>query len=241
MLEVHKPYISIVIPAFNEEHRIYETLKETCLFFSLKNYPVELLLVDDGSNDNTEKVVSEFFKKNTQSNITYIYKKHDRNQGKGKAVQTGILAATGSYILLIDADGATPISEFDKLQAYITDYPIVIGSRDIGTDARTLQGTLRRLIGKSAKLITKLLFNLPVRDTQCGFKLLESKMAQNLATKQITERFGYDVEYLVRAQRDHILMKEVGIVWNDKAGGKVHPLRDSIRTCRELLRIKRVI
>jgi dolichyl-phosphate beta-glucosyltransferase len=238
------PKISVVIPAFNEEDRLGRTLTETALFFSSKPYLTEIIVVDDGSRDQTVKMVMRAFNDRDMKklkNIRPYLKRHPKNKGKGAAVGTGIKAASGTHILFIDADGATPISEFDKLYREAGAYPIVIGSRDVGLEDRTLQGTLRKCIGKSAKLITKLMFNLPITDTQCGFKLFESRLAKLLADEQISHRFGFDVEYLVRAHKKGSPIKEVGVRWHDKEGGKVHPVKDSIRTFKELLHLRKNI
>ncbi|MBU3668686.1 MAG: glycosyltransferase family 2 protein [Candidatus Taylorbacteria bacterium] len=238
------PHMSVVIPAFNEEDRLGRTLTEASLFFSIKPYVTEIIVVDDGSKDKTIKLVMKAFNDREMrklKNIKPYLKRHTFNQGKGAAVQTGIKAASGSHVLIIDADGATPISEFDKLYKEIHTHPIVIGSRDIGSEDRTLQGILRKVIGKTARMITKLLFNLPVSDTQCGFKIFETTLAKQLAEDQITKRFGFDVEYLVKAHKRGAHIKEVGIRWHDKAGGKVDPIKDSFRTLKELLKIKKHI
>ncbi len=240
----HKPKVSVIIPAFNEEDRLGRTLTETALFISSKPYTTEIIVVDDGSSDNTIKMVMRVFNdRDTRKlkNIKPYLKRHTKNRGKGAAVGTGIKAASGTHILFIDADGSTPISEFDKLYREAGMYPVVIGSRDIGEEDRTPQGIIRKVIGKSAKLITKILFNLPVKDTQCGFKLFESKLAKDIAEGQILERFGFDVEYLVKAHKKGSPIKEVGVRWHDREGGKVHPLKDPLRTLKELLRLRKNI
>ncbi len=240
----NKPKLSVVIPAFNEEDRLGRTLTETALFFSSKPYTTEILVVDDGSSDNTVKMVMRVFNDRDMKklkNIRPYLKRHPRNYGKGRAVATGIKAASGAHILFIDADGATPISEFDKLYREAGMYPVVIGSRDVGNEDRTPQGSIRKIIGKSAKLITKAMFNLPVKDTQCGFKLFESKVAKDIAESQILDRFGFDVEYLVKAHKKGSPIKEVGVRWHDKEGGKVHPLRDPLRTFKELIKLRKNI
>jgi dolichyl-phosphate beta-glucosyltransferase len=239
-----RPHISVIIPAYNEEDRLGRTLAETSLFFSTKPYLSEIIVVDDGSTDKTTKLVMRAFNDKEMKklqNIKPYLKRHAKNMGKGAAIGTGIKAASGTHVLLIDSDGATPISEFDKLYKEIHHSPVVIGSRDIGNEDRTLQSALRKIIGKSAKQITRILFGLPVRDTQCGFKLIESRIAKELAHGQKIHGFGYDVEYLAKAHKRGYAIKEVGVRWHDKAGGKVRPFQDSLATLIDLIKIKRAL
>lgn len=239
-----RPHISVIIPAYNEEDRLGRTLTETSLFFSTKSFISEIIVVDDGSSDRTAKLVMQSFNDKEVKklrNIKPYLKRHAKNMGKGAAIGTGIKAASGTHVLLIDSDGATPISEFEKLYKEIDYAPIVIGSRDIGEEDRTLQNVLRKTIGKVAKQITKILFGLPVRDTQCGFKLIESRIAKELAHGQKIFGFGYDVEYLAKAHKKGYAIKEVGVRWHDKSGGKVKPFQDSLATLIDLLKIKKTL
>jgi len=237
------PYLSIVVPAYNEEERIGPTLSEAILYFSTKRFITEIIVVDDGSNDSTTRIVMRVFNDKDlrrHGNIRAYLKRHIENRGKGAAIKTGIQAASGRYILSIDADGSTPIAEFDALHAHAENYYIVVGSRDLGTHdkhERTQQKVIRDFVGRTGRLFTRVLFNLPVSDPFCGFKLIENRLAKELAEEQQMLGFGYDVEYLVRARRKGVDTKEVGVSWHHKQGGKLRLIQDSLKITSNLLKL----
>ena len=217
--------ISVIIPAFNEEKRIQKTLKKITDFFKGKKH--EILVIDDGSNDRTRYVVKKF--------STVILNSKRKNMGKGFSVKEGVLMSKGDLILISDADLSTPIEEFDKLFKYF-DKNIVIGSRALKKSI-VQNNIMRKILGKFGNLIIHLIVK-DIKDTQCGFKIFDSKIAKKLFNKQTINGFGFDFEILFLAQKYRYQIKEVPIVWNNVEGSKVKPIHYFI-TLIELLSIIR--
>lgn len=196
--------ISIVIPVFNESQKIVESISTINSFF--KEEEVEVIIVDDGSSDNSVELINGCAFKNVEVIKLGI------NQGKGMAVKTGMLAASGDLILLTDADLSVPIVEFVKLKQYITDEtPIVIGSRGL-SDSNVNNSFLKVLLGKIGNLFIQIL--VPgIQDSQCGFKLFLNKPAKILFSRQKLSGFGFDFEILFLAKKLNLGIKELPITW----------------------------
>lgn len=229
--------LSIVIPAYNEAKRITKTLEEISNYLTKHNINSEILVVSDGSKDDTEKVVKELEKK--IKNLRLI--SYKINRGKGYAVKTGILEAKGKMILFTDADNSTPIEEYTKLEKKMqeTKSEIVIGSRKLEKDSiKKSQNFLRRFIGNSGNFLIQLLVLKGIKDTQCGFKLFESNSAKRIFKLQKIDRWGFDIESLSIAKRLGIKIEEVSVNWYNDTESKLNPVRDSLRTLKELLYIK---
>jgi dolichyl-phosphate beta-glucosyltransferase len=225
------PALSIVIPAYNEQDRILPTLTGVLSYIKKKDISAEVIVVDDGSTDGTSAVIENLAK--TEPSLSLIRLK--RNRGKGFAVKTGILHSEGDLILFMDADESTPVTELPKLLPYVQKYDIVIGSR-ISISA-TNSPLYRKIISRLGRSIISGLLSLPITDTQCGFKILKAKPAQLLAQQLKIERFGFDVELLARAIRQHYHIKEVPVLWNHRNKSSVRPIVDSVKTFLEILRI----
>jgi len=216
--------VSIIIPAYNEEKRIVSSLEKISKFFEGKDH--EIIVMDDGSSDLTREIVNNF--KNVKLN------EKRENMGKGYSVKEGVSMAKGDLILLSDADLSTPIEEFDKLKNYVSDYPLVIGSRAL-KDSAVKNKLIRTLLGRFGNLLIRLVVK-DIKDTQCGFKLFEAKVAKNLFSKQTLDGFGFDFEILFLAQKNKYIIKEVPVVWVNVEGSKVKPIH-YITTFFELFKI----
>ena len=223
--------LSVVIPAYNEEKRLPGTLEHTVRYLNDNVKEWELLVVEDGSTDNTAQVVETFAQRYPQvCLLSYPF-----NKGKGWAVKQGVLNARYEPVLFMDADNATPVSEVEKLFEFIDDYDIVVGVRDLSLIER-VQPFHRRVAGKMFKLISNVIVPHGFRDTQCGFKLLKKREYAHFIT---IPGFSFDVELLYVAKKKGLRIKEVGVRWMDKAFSKVNPLRHSFIMLKELFEIRR--
>lgn len=232
-----KEKLSLVIPAFNEEKRLTMTLpvlwNEVCRLFP----EFEIIVVDDGSTDKTAEIVMDFSKQ--KSGVRLI--RYEKNRGKGYAVRTGVLAATGDLVLFSDADLSTPFGEIVKLlQALEEGADVAIGSRAVkNTRILKRQPFYRVLMGKTFNKIVQLLATPGIFDTQCGFKLFPRATAVNLFSDCRIDGFGFDVEVLFLARKRGMQIREVGVKWLNSPDSKVHPVLDSSRMLRDLLVIRR--
>ena len=229
------PVLSIVVPAFNEAARIGGSIQKIEAFMRRSRIACELIVVDDGSSDNTADVL-----KRTQVKDMRVVRNHV-NHGKGYAVRQGVLAASGKYVLFTDADLSAPIEEADKLLevAVNEDVDIVIGSRAI--DRRYIekhQSRARELGGVIFNLVVRLLLGLQLRDTQCGFKLFDRKKSRPVFEMQRTSGFGFDPELLFLANRRGLKIRETPVRWSHAEGSKINLFRDSFGMFFELLRIR---
>ena len=232
--------ISIIIPAFEEEVRVGDSITRILSFVRDAAMDAELIIVDDGSKDRTAEVAESAFE--TAGDIPTKVIRYEQNRGKGFAVKTGLLAASGKVALFSDADLSTPIDELPKLVEPIHrgDYDLTFGSRALD---RSLIGThqpwRREQGGKVFNLVVRTLTGMPFWDTQCGFKAFNmSKFRPLLGLMQI-DRFGFDVEFLYVAHLHGLRLKEIPVRWNNDERSKVSVLRDSARMFKEVTEIRR--
>jgi dolichyl-phosphate beta-glucosyltransferase len=237
---MHKPVISIVIPAFNEEDRIGSTLSRVVDYFKTGEHSFEVVVVDDGSSDGTVRIVQKCRDSgDLDASIRLIC--NEENRGKGYSVRRGMLEADGRYGLLSDADLSTPIEEYAKLEREVIggDFDIAIGSRDVeGANVEVRQSAIRENSGKLYNVFVRTLTGLPFRDTQCGFKLFDLRQKDQLFGRQLIERFSFDVELLIIARRLGMTIREVPVVWRHDSGSKVNFVRDGSRMLLDLLRVR---
>lgn len=222
--------ISIVVPAYNEEERIGSTLKKIIEYGKRQKLDLEIIVVDDGSTDQTRKVLNSF-------GASLKVKRHPKRQGKGAAVRTGILTASLPYILFCDADLSTPIEELDHFLPYLDNFDIVIGSRaKEGAKVAIHQAYWKEFLGRLGnKLIQG--FLLPgILDTQCGFKLFKEN-SKPLFEKQTLWGWSFDFEILYLAKKQGFKIKELPVVWRNDRRSKVKPF-DYFITLTDLLKIK---
>lgn len=229
--------ISIVIPVYNEEKRIQSTLESIVSQTKKWDGDIEIIFSNDGSTDKTLKIIEQ-----TLSNHTVDYKiiGHLINQGKGSAIKKGILAAKNETIILFDADNATGIENFLPLQKWLKNYAIIIGSRYLKSSIITRQQSLfRRVLSRSGNLLIKLMIGLPFEDTQCGFKVLKNKAAQEIAKRMTINRWGFDIELLTIAKKLNYNIKESPVSWTNQAGSQLKAGRAAWQTFKELIKIKK--
>ena len=235
-----KPDISIVIPAYNESDRLGGPLRKILDFAASSGHNSEVIVVDDGSSDGTSEIAGEVFA--THPAILSSVIRYEQNRGKGFALKTGLLAAHADTALITDADLSTPIEEMAKL----TD-PIIGGEFDVTFGSRALDRTLigthqpwvREQGGRLVNLMIRTMSGLDFADTQCGFKAFNMLKFRPLLDVMTIDRFGFDIEFLFVAQRHGLRLAEIPVRWNDVAGSKVSPLRDTRRMIGELMQIRR--
>ena len=229
-------YLSVVIPAYNEEQRIGESLTKTDDYLKKQGYDFELIVVDDGSNDKTVDLLKTYSRKIT--NLVIL--ENEINHGKGYSVRNGILASKGDIVLFTDADFSTPIEEVDKLLHWLENgYQIAIGSRAMPeSQIKIYQAWYRQLMGKSFNKFIQLVLNLDYYDTQCGFKCFQRDAALEVFKALKSCRFSFDVEVLYIAKHLGLKVKEVPICWYNSAGSKVRLIQDSLKMFLDVLQIR---
>jgi dolichyl-phosphate beta-glucosyltransferase len=240
-----RPYLSVVIPAYNEESRLPDTLRRVAAYFREQDYPVEIVVVDDGSSDQTARVVQTFAQKHSE--VRLIQNEH---RGKGFAVRTGVLQAFGEHILVCDADLATPIEEEQKLSPWLQNgYAMAIASRE-GLGARRIgEPAYRHLMGRVFNFITRMVAVGGFQDTQCGFKMFRADAARdifgrvqlygdNAAKVSGAAVTAYDVEVIFLAVKRGYKVKEVPTEWRYGSMTKVNPLTDSMRNFGDVVRVR---
>lgn len=230
----NSPYLSVIVPAYNEEERIIPTIGAIASHVSSQGYSWELILADDGSTDSTVELVKSLGMANLRILVA------PQNGGKGSAVQRGILAAHGKYILFADADNSTPIEELGKIMTQITekDFDIAIGSRAAEGAEEMNRSFLRQLLSGGLRWIVKYIFRIGVRDTQCGFKLYRREAAIKLHSAQTVMGFSFDLEILYLAAKYGYKVAEVPVQWIDAPGSKVNTRKEAKRFLVALAKIK---
>ena len=223
-------FLSIIIPAYKEEERIHKSLEAIEKYYKTKDFVLEVLVVLDGTPDNTKEATEKFVDR--VPNLRIIDRKE--NKGKGYTVKEGVQKAKGKFALFMDADNSTPITEVDKLLTYATKNEVVIGSRYIeGGKLVIPQSFIRKLGGRMLNLIIRTIAVSGIRDTQCGFKLFEKKASEEIFKRLTFDRFSFDIELLAIARKLGYKIKEVGITWQDDPHSTVNPLKDGLKMIRD--------
>ena len=229
-----KCYLSIIIPAYNEDKRLPETLKKVRDYFENQEYSTEIIIVNDGSTDETVSVVTELIGNWPVAKLI----SYDQNRGKGYAVKNGMLAAQGQWRLLMDADGSTDIKEIDKLLKYIQNYEVIIGSRYLDKKSIKIKQPLnRRIVSRLGNVIVRVVLGIKSVDTQCGFKLFSGDATERIFPKQTIDRWGFDVEILAIAIKLGYKIKEVPVDWFDAEGSLVKKTA-IFKTLKEIWQVK---
>lgn len=233
--------IAIVIPAYNETHRLPRTLDT--LSQMIKSGSIhfgeitEVIISDDGSTDDTAQLAQSYAEKFSSLKVLTGFS----NQGKGAAVRRGVLAAQAPWTLVADADMATPWTEIDVLSKAVTasNSTIAIGSRDLKeSQMEKHQSWARESLGKCFNFFVRILTGLPFRDTQCGFKLFKTADTQFIFASMDVENFAWDVDFLIRAQGNGLAVTEVPIRWMHQEESKVHLVRDGLDMVLTVLKIR---
>lgn len=232
-----KPFLSIVIPAYNEAQRLPSTLERVRAYAQSKRFATELVVVDDGSTDSTPEVLRAAQASMPEMRVL----RNERNSGKGFSVRRGVLEATGQLVLFTDADLSAPIEETDKLLAALeaTEAAASIGSRAL---QRQLIGVhqpwFREFGGRFFNVLVRFLTGLKLRDTQCGLKLFRRGSTRRAFELQRVARFGFDPELLFLIQRYGGKIIEVPVRWDDNPATKVRLLRDAPRMICDLIALR---
>lgn len=216
----NKPYLSVIIPSYKEGKRISTNLLEIEKYLSSKNYSYEVIVVVDGSPDDTAKIAKSHEK--NLKNLRVI--DNPKNHGKGYVVRQGLLEARGEVRLFLDADGSTSINHLDTfLPEFEKGYDLVIGSRDIeGAYIQIHQPKYREIMGDMGNWLIRIVLGLwRFPDTQCGFKMLTGKAAQDIAGRMVVDRFGFDFELLILAKKLGYKIKQMPVRWMNEEGSTV--------------------
>lgn len=231
-----RPYLSLVIPAYNEESRIADTVAQAVSYLETLGRSWELILVDDGSTDGTLQGIRGSQARSTQVRLVA----YTPNRGKGFAVRQGVEASRGEYVAFSDADLSAPLDELSKLfDTMAKGYDVVIGSRAVkGAHLGARQPRYRELGGKGLNLVIQALAVPGIRDTQCGFKLFRGEVAREIFSKCFVAGWGFDVEVLFLARRLGYTVAEVGVKWSHAEGSKIHPFRAALRVIWDVLRVR---
>ncbi len=233
-----KPYLSIVVPVYNEAKRI-KNLVKIYNFFSDKDFSSELILINDGSSDNTLEIIYQLVRNLSSKKIRIAIISYKRNRGKGYAIKKGMLTATGKYRLFMDIDLSTSLSTFNKFEKVLEKYDVVIGSRKMrGARLETRQPLLRESLGKFFTRLSQIMLQVSFSDFTCGYKLFSEDAANKAFAKQKLERWGFDSEVLFLLTRMGYKIKEVPVKWKNHPDSKVKFPQDIINSFIELLKIR---
>jgi glycosyltransferase involved in cell wall biosynthesis len=227
---------SLVIPAYNESSRIRPTLDEILRYAAQQKWDAEILVVDDGSGDDTAALVREYARAHPQIQLV----QNPGNRGKGYSVRNGMLHARGDICLFTDADLSSPIAEAEKLfDAIRQGADVAIGSRWLRAELQTERQPLyRQAFGRIFNMLLRLVLGLHFRDTQCGFKAFRREAAQRIFPLQRIERWGFDPEILFLARRMDLKTIEVPVIWAHREGTRLHPFHDGLRMFGDVMRIR---
>jgi dolichyl-phosphate beta-glucosyltransferase len=227
------PFLSIIIPAHNEEIRLPRTLRQIFAFLEKQSYSAEVIVVENGSSDRTLELARElaFHRKN----LIVI---HEEQRGKGNAVRRGVLDAHGEFRFICDADLSMPIDELGKfLPPSLNDFDVIIGSREAPGAMRYNEPSYRHLGGRAINLIIRMLILPGLNDTQCGFKCFRAEAAEKLFSQQKLMGWSFDIELLYLARRNRMSIKEIPVQWYFDSDSKVRAVRDALRMISDIFRI----
>jgi glycosyltransferase involved in cell wall biosynthesis len=232
----NKVFLSVIIPAYNEEKRLPRTLRDIYEYLKRQNYSFEILVFSDGSTDRTCEIAEEM--KKEMENLEIICEKI--NRGKGYGVRSGMLRAKGEYRLFTDADNSTPIKETEKMwQEFEKGADVVIGSREIkGAILDPPQPWYRRFVGEGFKWLRKIIVGLwEIQDTQCGFKCFRAEVVEKIFPKCKIDRWAFDPEILILAKKAGYKIKEIPVYWRNDPNSKVK-FKTIFNMAKDLLRIR---
>lgn len=233
-MNLDEPFLSVIVPAYNEAERIESTLCSIVDYLEKQSFSSEILVVDDGSTDETFNIVNQFIDENDIA-VRILTISHG---GKGRAVRTGILSVKGKYRFMADADLSMPIQQVDRFIVEMkSGRDVVIGSRQIRGARRFNEPSGRHIAGRCFNLVVRVLVVSGFDDTQCGFKCFSGDIAENLFSSSQLNGFGFDVEILYLANKRGFEVVEIPIDWYHKPFGKVRLFRDSVLMFLEIMKI----
>jgi len=235
-MEPVRPHLSIVVPAYNEEERLGESLTRILAYLRQRQLDAEVLVVDDGSSDATVEIATRLLEGGHGRVL-----RNDENRGKGYSVRRGVLAAAGRWVLMTDSDLSTPIEEHERLATAARDHDldVAVGSRALhDSRVEVRQNVLRQTMGKMFNAIIRAATGLAVRDTQCGFKLMDRRRVEPLFRRMQVNRFAFDVELLFLCQRFGLRYREVPVIWRNSPRSRVSLLTDPLNMLWDVARIR---
>jgi glycosyltransferase involved in cell wall biosynthesis len=228
------PFLSLIIPAHNEETRLPDTLKQVIAFCGRQPYAIEVLIIENGSQDNTLQIATDFATGNPQIRVL-----QDTQSGKGRAVKHGMLAATGEYRFMCDVDLSMPVEEINRfLPPNLKMVDIAIASREAPGAVRYGEPYYRHFVGRIYNGLIRSLALPGLQDTQCGFKCFRGAVAQEVFSRQTMTGWSFDVEILFIARLMGYKVIEIPIPWNYNPNSKISVLRDSIKMGLDLVTIR---
>ena len=230
------PHLSIVVPAYNEGARIEDALHRITTCAASRGWDAEILVVDDGSTDNTAEIVQHWAQTNPRLHLI----QNPGNRGKGYSVRNGLLQAAGDIVMFTDADLSAPMEEAERLfDALDRGADVAIGSRWLDRARQTIHQPLyRRFFGRCFNWVTRTVMGLPYKDTQCGFKAFKRQAAQVIFRLQTIERWGFDPEILFIARKLRYVVREVPVTWGHDERTRMSYLKDGMKMLEEMARIR---
>ena len=228
------PFLSIIIPAHNEELRLPQTLEQVVHFAESLAFQTEILVVENASRDRTLAVANEY-----SSRHPIVQVLHEDLPGKGRAVKKGMLAATGAYRFFADSDFSMPVAEITRFLPPLIDLPIAIASREAPGSVRYNEPSYRHFTGRVFNSLIRFLVLPALHDTQCGFKMFRADAAEDLFRSQTLMGWSFDVELLYIASHRHYPILEIPIPWYFNPESKINIFRDSWRMFLDLIKIRR--
>lgn len=230
------PQLSIVIPAYNEGARIEGALQRVLSCVEARGWDAEVLVVDDGSRDNTAGIVHRWMADNPRLHLI----QNPGNRGKGYSVRNGLLQAAGDIVMFTDADLSAPMEEAERLfTALENGADVAIGSRWLDRTRQTIHQPLyRQFFGRCFNWITRTVMGLPFKDTQCGFKAFRRPAAQTIFRLQTIERWGFDPEILFIARKLKYVIREVPVTWGHDERSRMSYLKDGMKMLEDMARIR---
>jgi glycosyltransferase involved in cell wall biosynthesis len=230
------PQLSIVIPAYNEGARIEAALKRVTSCIAARGWDAEILVVDDGSKDNTAAIVERWMEDHPRLHLV----QNPGNKGKGYSVRNGLLQAAGEIVMFTDADLSAPMEEAERLIAALANgADVAIGSRWMDRTRQTIHQPLyRQFFGRCFNWITRTVMGLPFKDTQCGFKAFKRSAAQTIFRLQTIERWGFDPEILFIARKLKYVVREVPVTWGHDERSRMSYLKDGLKMLEDMAKIR---
>lgn len=230
--------LSLIIPAYNEEQRLGDSLQKTLAYLDAQPYDSEVIVVDDGSRDRTCGIVRKIEGETRRTPVKCLA--YTPNRGKGFAVRTGMAEATGEFRVYTDADASTPIEELEKFwPRFDAGADVVIGSRALpDSDIAIRQAWYRESMGRIFNLLLRLMRLTQFKDTQCGFKGFTRRACDVIFPRQHVLRFSFDAELLYIAQLHGLRIDEVPVRWLNNPESRVHPISDSTRMAYDMLIVR---
>ena len=226
-------FLSIIIPAYNEERRLPGTLEQIDRFLRAQSFTYEVLIVENGSTDRTTEMAENFAREHPYMRVLHSQK------GKGAAVKMGMLSARGEYRFICDADLSMPIEEVTKfLPPVLNSYDIAIASREVPGARRYDEPFYRHLEGRVFNWIVRVLAVPGIQDTQCGFKCFKRDVALDIFPYQTMDGWSFDVEVLYIARKRGYRLVEVPVNWYYKANSRINPIKDALDMLLEVLKIR---